>query len=79
MTPLIGCTVLKINPIKNYYMKFNFMIPVYEAEYMLFVLRLFFPLRSQLLPTTRSHVLTETCWSVPGSQQLKPVEREIPS
>lgn len=75
---------VKIAPFKRFYLKKKkksyFVNPFYEAENKyLYSDRLFSPLGSQLLPTPQSHVLTETCWSVPGSQQLKPIEREIPS
>lgn len=35
----IGCTVLKICPFKKYYMIFFFMIPFYEAKYIVLVVR----------------------------------------
>lgn len=82
VTLLIGCAVLKMVPFKRFHFIFlsYFVNPFYVADNKyLYSGRLFSPLGSQLLPTPQSHVLTETCWSVPGSQQLKPIEREIPS
>lgn len=81
MAPLTGCDVLKMYHIKKVLHKFLYYGSFYEAKYIyyLYLGRLFCPLVSEFLPAAHSHVLTETCWSVPGSQQLKPVEREIPS
>lgn len=54
----------------NYILWFHFIR--WNIEYLCFE-QLLYPIRSQFHQTPLSHVLTETGWSVPGSQQLKPI------
>lgn len=55
MTPLIGCAMLKTNPLLKHYIKFYFMIAFYEAKYIVGDFPAHSALRSSL-------PLTAMCW-----------------